>query len=92
MVDFFISLLTKEGETATKQDLYHILMSSTFFVAVDRFHDYVFPCLCQTDQEQHQEYISKHNNIKPETKERSRRFLNWKLLMAIDTISNVSFE
>ena len=71
MVDFFISLLTKEGETATKQDLYHILMSSTFFVAVDRFDDYVFPCLCQTDQEQHQEYISKHNNIKPESKERS---------------------
>ena len=39
---FFISLFTKEGETATQQqDLYHILMSSTFFVAVDRFHDYV---------------------------------------------------
>ena len=38
--------LQKKQRYCKTKDLYHILMSSTFFVAADRFLDYVFRCLC----------------------------------------------
>ena len=58
-------------------DLYHILMSSTFFVPVDRFLDYVFRCLCQTDQELQ---ISKDKKL--EMKERSWKSY-WSIVIVV---------